>query len=185
MKKQTNRNKHSTSKFRVKNKIMLDAKYIKTMKSIFFLNHKNLDLYKITRAINNIVYELDLLEIMNNLFNVFHSWLLHLNDERFFQSQMKKTSSRIKIDEIIEWSIQKIIDSRINDRKNDSRTNIKKCLQYRIKFVENDIEKVNWQNWIDAKHAIDLIIDFHHKYSNKVESHVFFASFANWISKKV
>ena len=73
MKKQANRNKHSTLKFRVKNKIMLNAKYIKTMRLNNFLNHKNLDFYKITRAINNIVYELDLLEIINNLFNVFHS----------------------------------------------------------------------------------------------------------------
>ena len=127
MKKQTNRNKYSTSKFRVENKVMLNAKYIKTMRSNNSLNHKNLDLYKITRAINNIVYELDLLEIMSNLFNVFHSWLLHLNDEKSFQNQMKKTSSRIEINEDIKWSIQKIIDSRINDRMNDSRTNIKEC----------------------------------------------------------
>ena len=41
MKKQINQNKHSISKFQVKNKIMLNVKYIKTMKSNIFLNYKN------------------------------------------------------------------------------------------------------------------------------------------------
>ena len=102
MKKQINRDKHSISKFRVENKIILNVKYIKTIKSNIFLNYKNLNLYKITRVINNNVYEFDFLEIMRNLFNVFHSWLLHLNDDKSLQNQVKKFLSRIKIDENIE-----------------------------------------------------------------------------------
>lgn len=146
MKKQANRDRHSISKFRVGDKVMLDARYIKTVRPNNFLDYKNLDLYKITRAMNNSAYELDLLQAMSSLFNVFHSWLLHLDDGRSLQGQVEESSSGIEIDEDIEWLVEEIIDSRIDDRKNDSRTDLRGCLQYRIKFVGDGTKRPKWQN---------------------------------------
>ena len=54
---------------------------------------------------------------------------------------MKILSLEIKINKKIKYIVEIIIDLRINNRKNDSRTKLKNYLQYRIKFTNYDIDK--------------------------------------------
>ena len=54
---------------------------------------------------------------------------------------MKILSLEIKIDKKIKYIVETIIDSRIDNRKNDSKIKFKNCLQYRIKFTSYDIDK--------------------------------------------
>ena len=65
--------KQSISKFKVKNMIMFDARYQNIKRNNKSLDYKNLKSYLIVRAINNCVYEFKLLEVMKNIFLVFHS----------------------------------------------------------------------------------------------------------------
>ena len=51
---------------------MLNIKNIKINRLSKSLNHKNMSFYKITRVINNIIYELNLLKKIN-IFFIFHS----------------------------------------------------------------------------------------------------------------
>ena len=51
---------------------MLNNKNIKINRSNKSLNHKNLDLYKIIKVINNIIYKLKLSKKINFIF-IFHS----------------------------------------------------------------------------------------------------------------
>ena len=52
--------------------IILDNKNIKIIRFIKFLNHKNLELYKIIKIYKNLIYELKLLILMRRLHFVFY-----------------------------------------------------------------------------------------------------------------
>ena len=58
---------------------MLNDKNIKINRLSKSLNHKNINLYKIIKVINNIIYKLKLSKKIN-IFSIFHSWLLHLDN---------------------------------------------------------------------------------------------------------
>ena len=58
---------------------MLDNRNIKTTRSNKFLNYKNLNPFKIIRAINNMIYKLELSENIN-IYAVFYLWLLYLDN---------------------------------------------------------------------------------------------------------
>ena len=64
--------KQSTSKFKVKDMIMLDARFQNIKRTSKDLDYKNLKSYSIVRAINNCVYELKLLDVMKEIFFVFY-----------------------------------------------------------------------------------------------------------------
>ena len=58
---------------------MLDNRSIKITRPNKFLDYKNLDPFKIIRAINNIAYKLELSEGIN-IYPVFYPWLLYLDN---------------------------------------------------------------------------------------------------------
>ena len=59
---------------------MLNVRYFKTLRLNKGLNYKNLNLFKIDKIINKFACRLKLLELMQEIFLIFHSWLLHLNE---------------------------------------------------------------------------------------------------------
>ena len=74
MKKQINRDRHLTSKFRVNDTIMLNVRFQKITRFNESLNYKNLNFFKIAKIYHkNNVYKLNLLATMKNIFLVFHS----------------------------------------------------------------------------------------------------------------
>ncbi len=60
-----------SSVFKKEDIIMLDSRNIKTSRSNKSLNYKNLEPFKIVRTINNMTYELKLLDDIN-IFSVFY-----------------------------------------------------------------------------------------------------------------
>ena len=74
-----NRSRAPATKFRVGDMVILDARNIKIRRPNQLLDYKNIGPFKIVRGINNIVYKLKLLEVIGNVFPVFHPWLLHLD----------------------------------------------------------------------------------------------------------
>ena len=58
---------------------MLNNKNIKINRSSKSLNYKNINLYKIIKVINNIIYRLKLSKEIN-IFFIFYSRLLHLDN---------------------------------------------------------------------------------------------------------
>ena len=184
-KKYANVHRASASKFRVNDMIMLNARYLKIMRLNKSLDYKNLESFRVVRMINNCAYELELSQIMKECFSVFHSWLLHLDDENFMFEQKNEQSASVATDNNEDlWEMNEILNFKIDKRMNNSATRIKSCLRYRVKWTDqNNLNTTsNWYIYIDLKTASYLMIDFHHKYSNKTKSHAIFVQFANWTS---
>ena len=51
---------------------MLNVRFQITRRQNKFLNYKNLKLYRIVRKINDMIYQLELLSTMTNVFSIFH-----------------------------------------------------------------------------------------------------------------
>ena len=180
-KEQINKRRHVVSKLKVKNKIMFDSCYINIIKFNRELNYKNLDSFEIVRAINNSVYELNLSKSMKKVFSVFHLWLLHLKDNDSLSKQKNHEFDLIVID--VEnnelWEIEKILKFKINMRMIDfefQQRNVKDCLCYYVKWInwQQINQRFKWCKYIWIKIASHLIIDYHHKYSNRIEFHHIF-----------
>ena len=69
--KQINRRRLSISEFKKKDIIILNNRNIKIDRSNKSLDHKNFELFKIIKIINNIIYELKLSERIN-IFSIFY-----------------------------------------------------------------------------------------------------------------
>ena len=70
--KQINARRHLAFELRINDKVMLNSRFITTMRFNKFLNHKNLEFYIIKKIINNVVYQLNLFESIKSVFSVFH-----------------------------------------------------------------------------------------------------------------
>ena len=62
----------SISAFKINDIVILNSRNIKIIRLSKSLDYKNLELFKVIRAINNIVYELELLDGIN-IFLIFYS----------------------------------------------------------------------------------------------------------------
>ena len=179
-------NAHRTSifEFRIKNMMMLNVKFQITRRQSKSLDFKNLSSYRIIRKINDMTYELKLFATMSKIFSIFHSWLLHLNDDISLQNQKTTKSKSMKL-ENDEWKINEIMKFKIDKRKNDSKTKKKEnCLRYLIKWTKHDNVNIisQWLNWTKIRSCSHVVVDFHHKNFTNDESHVSFVIFENWTS---
>ena len=167
---------------------MFDSRYINIIKFNRDFDYKNLNFYEIIRAINNIVYELNLSKLMKKMFSIFHFWLLHLKNNNSFSKQKNHESNFIAID--VEnnelWKIEKILKFKINMKMIDfefQQSNVKECFYYYVKWInwQQINQRFEWYKYIWIKIASYLIVDYHYKYSNKIESHYIFVRSNNWI----
>ena len=114
---------------------MLDARYQITTRFNKSLNYKNLDSFRVKRVIDNCVYKLKLSNAMQDIYSVFHSWLLHIDDNVSLQSQRESNAQFAFIDKKREvWYIDEILDFKIDKRrKNSIIEKLEECLKYKIK----------------------------------------------------
>ena len=186
MKKQINKNKLSTSKIKINDMMMLDFRYFKTIKSNRDLNYRNLDSFKIVRVIDNNAYELKLSKFMKNVFSMFHFWFLHLKNSNFMFEQENHESDFVIIDtQNALYDIEKILNSKIDKRMNDSATTQKKYLCYKIRWIEwkKNNQKSKWYKYTNIQTS-NLIANYHYKYSKRTKSHVIFERSKNWTSSQ-
>ena len=127
-----NNHRSFASKLKIDDKVFLDICNLNIARSSRSLNHKNVDFYEIVRVINNVVYELKLLDVMKNIWSIFHLWLLHLNKSNFLSDQRRESSSAVKIilDFIIHY-VKEIMKSRWNTNKKNSNSDLKLDLKNR------------------------------------------------------
>ena len=60
------------------------------------------------------IYELKFLEVMQNIFSMFHSWFLHFDDETFLKNQNDFDFELLKMNENFVYYWNEITNSRIN-----------------------------------------------------------------------
>ena len=182
--KQINARRHFAFELRINDKIMLNFRFITTMRLNKFLNHKNLEFYIINKIINNVVYQLNLFESMKSIFSVFHSWLLYLNTSNLLFKQHQLNFSSIIIKKESEWKLKKRIDFKLNYKKRNSVINKKEKLQYRVRYKDWNIwnQSFKWQNFEKLENAVDAIVNFHYFHSKKTEFHSTYKRSADWTS---
>ena len=184
MKKQINKNRLSASKLKINDMMMLNSRYLKTIRSNRDLDYRNLDSFKIIRVINNNVYELKLSKFMKDVFSVFHLWLLHLKNSNLMFEQENHESDFVIIDaQDALYDIEEILNFKIDKRMNDSATTQKECLCYRVRWVKwkRNNQRSKWYRYTNVQ-ASDLIANYHYKYSKRARSHVSFERSKDWTS---
>ena len=133
-----NKNRLSFLEFRVKNKVMLDARFQKITRSSKSLDYKNFDLFTIIKIVNKYAFLLDLSKTMKDVFSIFHSWLLHLDEGKSLNDQREKELDSINELEGSTWQVNEILDFKIDRRRRDFVTNqLKDCLRYKIKWIDH------------------------------------------------
>ena len=188
-----NRDRHSISKFRVDDNVMLNKRFIDITRSSHFLDFKNLKLFKIIKVIeNHHVYELKLSKSMFEIHFVFHLWLLHLNNSKSLREQHRKSFSSTIILDVTHHEAIRVIQSKIwrvkknQDFNFDLSKYLREMLQYKIHYTNDDEynQSLKWQDYIDVDDCSNLVVDFYHVNSNELEFHWRFKSSQNWESLK-
>ena len=82
--------RHSISKFKINDMIMLNVKYQIINRSNKKFDYKNFDSYFIVKTIDNCAYELKFSNVMKNVFSIFHFWLLYFDENVSLSNQKKK-----------------------------------------------------------------------------------------------
>ena len=175
-KKYTNVHRYFVFELKINDKIMLNVRFIITIRFNKSLNHKNLDFYRIIKIIHNFAYKLNFFKSMKAIFSIFHLWLLHLNELKQLFEQQKLNFSSVIVRKKFKWKIEKVVDFKIDKKRNNFYINIKKYLVYRVIYknwnIWNQIFK--WQLYHDLKNAISAIIDYHYFISRKKSFYVIF-----------
>ena len=179
---QANARRRPAPQLKVGDKVMLDRRFITTKRPNQSLDHKNLGPYTIKREINNTAYELDLPETMNQIFPVFHPWLLHLDEANPLPGQHNADPGPVEIAGEPEWEVDEVVDSRLEHRMKDPATGEKGLLQYRVTFKGWDTynQTPQWERYDQLENAADAVADFHHLYPSKPGPHSTFQRPADW-----
>ena len=174
-----NRKRLPASAFKVGDMVMLDSRNIKTTRPNRSLDHKNLGPFQITRAINNMAYELKLPESMN-IYPVFHPWLLHLDNSDPLPGQIQQPPPPTHVDEEgSEHYVEEVTDSRIDGRRVDPYDKKNGCLVYKFKWT-GYTDPTKWEPYWNAAGCPDLVADFHHAYPEKAGPHQSFQTPEDW-----
>ena len=118
---------------------MLDAKNIKIQRLNKLLDYKNLKPFEIVKVHNNIIYKLNLFNLINKLYPIFHFQLLYLINGNLLLKQVNAPPLLIIINsktKIGEYYIKKILNTKINKRKKNLLIKKKGCLIYKIKYLK-------------------------------------------------
>lgn len=176
-----NNDRQPAPSFQVGDQVMLDVRNIRTTRPCKSLDYKNRGPFTITRVIDNMAYELSLPAQMNRLHNVFHPWLLHLYEPDPLPHQPIEEEGRIDIeDDLNDYDVEAIENSRINKRLNDPAKRRKGLLQYLVRWAnyEGD-DNPSWEPYTNVTNSADLVYDFHAKNPEKPGPHDDFAALTN------
>jgi hypothetical protein len=146
--------KHTSKIYAIENKVYLCAKNIRSTRSSKKLDYKYYESYKISMLIDKQSYRLKLFANMRKIHNVFHVFLL----ESCKDLAEKKQTSFIYVNDEKQWKIEQVLNSRKYREK----------LQYYIKWLNWDDIHNEWLNANNMRHASDLIVKYHEKYSEQM-----------------
>jgi hypothetical protein len=113
-------------------------------------------------------YKFDLFDEIN-IHSVFHISLLRKNLENFLSKQIISSSSSILIDDEQKFDVENIIDFRLINRAFNKR------LQYKVKWIKHSSNR-KWYSVENFDHAMNLVVDYHDRYSNKSNSYLIIVS---------
>lgn len=148
--------------------VMLDAKNIKTKRSSTGLSEKKLGPYQVMRNIDNKAYQLDLGRDLQGLFPVFHPWLLHPHEIDPLPGQHQPPQPPVDYDEdgTPIYTVEEILDSKLDKRMKNPCTDKRGLLQYLVKWEGYD--KPDWQPYFNVMEGSkEALKEFHERQPNK------------------
>ncbi len=104
------------------------------------------------------------LSIEMNIHSIFHIFLLRKHSNDLHSDQIISSSSSMIIDEKKKYDVENIVDFKLIERDNNKR------LQYKISWVKHFSDR-KWYSVENFNHVKKIIIDYHVRYFNKLESH--------------
>ncbi|KAF1980694.1 hypothetical protein K402DRAFT_387701, partial [Aulographum hederae CBS 113979] len=119
------------------------------------------------------------------IYNVFHPWLLHLDDGQPLPGQAQELPPPVNAEapeEEQEWEVDEVVDSRMNRAKTDTATKKRGLLEYKLQYrgYEGWNETPSWQPYWDAAGCPHLVADYHHRYPRKPGPHMTFQTPTDW-----
>jgi hypothetical protein len=152
----------------------VNAKDFSFERSSRFFTFKNVNSWKITRVINNKIYELKFSDHLKaaELTFIFHSWKLHLTFIDSFSKQINSLELSIII---IDFQIKKFHEKYEILNIVDCRRTAKRDLQYKATYIDNWNQwnaDSSWQSTSNFENARNQINRFHRTNSIKSQSEV-------------
>jgi hypothetical protein len=142
--------------YKIGDQVWLLRRNIVTQRPSSKLDHKKMGPFRIVAQLNPVAYKLDLPYQMK-IHPVFHVSLLELFFANTFRGRTQPPPPEFIIDDIPEYEVQQILDSRIRYRK----------LQYRVDWKGYDVSHQQWEPAENVEGASELIAQFHAQYPSK------------------
>jgi hypothetical protein len=136
----------------------LFIKNIKTERSSRKLNHKWIELYKITNVLKN-ACQLNL-SVFMKIHNIFHTFLLRKAAIDSLIDQIQFSSFSIVVNDEKKYEIDDVLDSRYHYEK----------LQYRVVWIDHSSNRAWYSAENFQNHSKKIRNDYHQRYSTKSES---------------
>ncbi|KAK1911210.1 hypothetical protein P3342_011812 [Pyrenophora teres f. teres] len=135
-----NEHRRPAPEFKVGDRVMVDFRNLRTTRPNQSLDFKNRGPFVITRVIDNMAYEVALTPGMR-VHNVFHPWLLHAVSEDPLPGQPLDDEGHVEladpeVDDDTEYTVEAVLDSRINKQLRDPELNRKGLLQYKVRWAD-------------------------------------------------
>ena len=149
--------KHMNRFFKVGDKIYLNAKNIRFIRSSKKLNYKYYDLYVIEKLVDKQTYKFKLSQNMSKMHNMFHVFLLKLFKR---ENRDDDELSSVELDEENQWEVRKVLNSKIHYEK----------LYYYVTWLSYLDTDNQWLSVSELQNARELMKDFHKRCSTKFNS---------------
>jgi transposase InsO family protein len=149
-----NQRRMAAPEYKPGDKVYLDASDISTTRPSRKLSHKRLGPFPVERKVGNSAYRLRLPPSMKRIHPVFNVVkLTPAPDDPIHGRQIQPPPLPEIVDGEEEWVVDKILDSRMINRK----------LRYLVKWKDFGTEHDSWEPW-DNVHAPELVADFYRRH---------------------
>ena len=156
---------------------MLDARNVTTNRPSRKLDYKNLGRFKVLEVAKNCsAVKLDL-PTSYKIFPWFYPVLIHLASPPATGQEEEEPGPLEVYEGEAAYEVEAILDSRYHREKKDPITKEKQYLQYIVKYRGYQMEKPEWQDWIDVLGCPELVHNFHQKYPKKPGPHSTFLKY--------
>ena len=135
--------------------------------------------FEVIRVIDNMVYELKLLEGIN-VHPVFHPWLLYIDNSNPLPGQTEAPPPSTHTNkEGSDHYVDEVVSSRIDIRRVDPATGKKGCLVYKFKWT-GYTDPLQWEPYWNRAGCPDLIADFYHDHLDAAGPYKSFKTSEDW-----